>query len=111
MKQIIALVLCLILVYMVGLTTFAAGTDDGVISIAEVNEKKYFGVASDADLTVYTAADGSGDTFYDLTKDKQMNICDLVKLSVVSADLSGDGVYGSDDGAIMRRLLIGLREF
>lgn len=108
MKQIIALALCLILVCMVGLTTFAAGTDDGVISVAEVNGKKFFGTEKDAMLTVYTAADGSGDTFYDLTKDKQMNICDLVKLSVVSADLNDDGNHTSEDSAIMRRLLIGL---
>ena len=110
MKKCVLTILCLLLIFTCfGVNVAAAGTDDGVISVAEVNGQKFFGTEKDDILTVYTAADGSGDTFYDLTKDKQMDVCDLVRLCAASADLSGDGIYNSEDGAIMRRLLIGLK--
>ncbi|MBQ9769964.1 MAG: hypothetical protein IJW27_07135 [Clostridia bacterium] len=110
MKKFFLLILCLLIAFSCfGFSALAAGTDDGVISVAEVSGKKFFGTEKDDILTVYTAADGSGEIFYDLTKDKQMDVCDLVRLCAASADLSGDGIYNSEDGAIMRRLLIGLK--
>ena len=107
MKKFFLLILCLLIAFSCfGFSALAAGTDDGVISVAEVSGKKFFGTEKDDILTVYTAADGSGETFYDLTKDKQMDICDLVKLTLTETDLGADG-YSAEDAAELRLMLMG----
>lgn len=107
MKKCVLTTLCLLLIFTCfGVTATAAGIDDGVISVAEVNGQKFFGTEKDDILTVYTAADGSGEIFYDLTKDKQMDICDLVKLTLTETDLGADG-YSAEDAAELRLMLMG----
>lgn len=107
MRKAIALIIsAVLLLSCLSVSAMAAGTDDGTLTVAEVNGNKYFGTAMGDILVKYTAADGSGDVFYDLTGDKAMNICDLVKLVVTETDLDGDG-YSAADAAALRLMLIG----
>ncbi len=107
MKKIIALVLSLLLVCSVGVTAFAAGTDDGTIQIATKNGKKFFGTELAENFVKYVAANGDGSVFYDLSGDKDMNICDLVALDAGSVDFDQSGTFNSADSAALRLLLIG----
>ena len=107
MKRIIAFVLCLLLVCSVGITAFAEGADDGIIQIATKNGEKFFGTEITDGFVKYEAANGSGEVFYDLNGDKEMDICDLVALSNGQVDLDQSGVYDSADGEALRVLLIG----
>lgn len=106
MKKVIAFTLGMMLILSLGITAFAAGTDDGVLTVATADGKKYFGSDIGDNVTEFTAADGSGDVFYDLTADKSMNICDLVALVKNEADINGDGAYTSYDAALIRSMLI-----
>ena len=107
MKKIIALVLCLLLACSVGLTAFAAGVDDGTVKIATKNGEKFFGTESTEGLIKYEAANGSGEVFYDLNGDKEMDICDLVALKNGSVDFDLSGTFDSADSAALRLILIG----
>jgi len=107
MKRIIAFVLCLILICSVGITAFAEGADDGTITIAVKEGKKFFGTEITDGFVKYEAANGSGEVFYDLNGDKEMDICDLVALSNEEVDLDQSGAYDSADSAALRVLLIG----
>lgn len=107
MKRIIAFVLCLILICSAGVTAFAEGADDGIIQIATKNGEKFFGTEITDGFVKYEAANGSGEVFYDLNGDKEMDICDLVALSNGQVDLDQSGAYDSADSAALRVLLIG----
>ncbi len=107
MKKIIAFTLCLFIIGTCGITAFAAGTDDGSISVIDKNGQKYFGTEYVNGCTEYVAANGSGDVFYDLNGDKDMDICDLVALTNGSVDFDANDVYDSADSAALRLLLIG----
>ena len=107
MKKITALLVCLLLVCSVGLTAFAAGTDDGTILIADKNGEKFFGTEISDNLVKYEAANGSGEVFYDLNGDKNMDICDLVALSKNEVDFDLSGGFDSADSAALRLMLIG----
>lgn len=107
MKKTLAILLALMLVCTCGITAFAAGIDDGTLSVAEKDGKKFFGTKVSEGCVEYVAADGSGETFYDLTGDKKMNICDLVALVNGQVDLDNSGTYDKDDAAALRLMLIG----
>lgn len=110
MKNIIALLSALLIVCGCGLTAFAAGVDDGTLSVATKDGQKYFGTSISEYLVKYTAADGSGDEFYDLTGDKSMNICDLVALVNDETDLDQNGTYDAADSAALRLLILADKE-
>ena len=107
MKKIIALLLCPLLVCSVGLTAFAAGVDDGTIFIATKDGEKFFGTEITEGLVKYEAAKGSGEVFYDINGDKNMDICDLVALSNNEVDFDLSGGFDSADSAALRLMLIG----
>ena len=106
MKKIIALLVCLLLVCSVGLTAFAAGTDDGTIFVATKDGEKFFGTEITDNLVKYEAAKGSGEVFYDINGDKDMDICDLVSLHLNEVDFDLDGAYDSDDAKAFRIILM-----
>lgn len=110
MKQIIALILCLVLMLSLGISAFAAGTDDGTVKIATKDGKKFFGTEITEGLTKYEAANGSGITFYDINGDKDMDICDLVALKNGSVDFDLSGAFDSADSAALRLILIGINK-
>ena len=107
MKQIIALILCLALMLSLGISAFAAGTDDGAVKIATKDGKKFFGTEITEGLTKYEAANGSGEVFYDINGDKEMDICDLVALCKNEVDFDLSGAYTAADSAALRLMLIG----
>ena len=106
MKKIIALLLATLLLFSCSISSFAAGTDDGTVKIATKDGKKFFGTEITEGLTKYEAANGSGEVFYDINGDKEMDICDLVALSKNQVDLDQDGEYAPADGALLRGMLI-----
>lgn len=106
MKTIIALILSLALLVSFGVSAYAAGVDDGSLTIAEKDGKKYFGTPLNNLVDKYEVADGSGDVYYDLTDDKAMDICDLVKTVTDDADVNGDSAHTADDAALIRTMLI-----
>lgn len=106
MKKVIAIILCLAVAFCFSVTAMAAGTDDGSILVAEKQGEKFFGTEAGKGIFKYLAANGSGETFYDLNGDRTMNICDLVALSNNEADIDQNGVYSPADGEMLRNLLI-----
>ncbi len=107
MKKLLALLLAALLVLTFGITAFAAGTDDGTLSVAEKDGKKFFGTSIDEGLEKYLAADGSGAIFYDANGDKAMDICDLVAVSKGQLDLDESASFTANDTAVLRLILIG----
>ena len=107
MKNIITFIFCLLLVGTVGISAFAAGVDDGVLSVADINGAKFFGNAVSNNVVKYTAANGSGEYFYDLNADKIMNVCDLVSLHINEADMDADNSFTAKDAEFLRLMLIG----
>ncbi len=107
MKKMLALICVALLLLCFSVTAMAAGTDDGTIHIATKNGKKFFGTEIADGFVKYDAANGSGEVFYDLTGDKEMDICDLVAMSNGSVDLDQSGIFDSADGVALRALLIG----
>ena len=107
MKKVIALLLILLLSLCFAVSAFAAGTDDGTILIAAKDGEKFFGTEITENLVKYEAAKGSGEVFYDLNGDKEMDICDLVALSKNEVDFDLSGAYTAADSAALRLMLIG----
>lgn len=107
MKKVIALLLTLALSLCFTVSAFAAGADDGTVLVATKNGEKFFGTEIAEDLIKYEAANGSGEVFYDLNGDKDMNICDLVALSNKEVDFDLSGSFDAADSAALRLLLIG----
>lgn len=106
MKKGIALLIGIILLITCSMTVFADRIDDGSLSVATKDDIKYFGAEVFDGCIKYIAADGSDNIFYDLTGDKDMNICDLVKLVKEQVDFDCDDTYDSDDAAALRMMLI-----
>lgn len=106
MKKAIAITLCFVVMLSFGVTASAAGTDDGRIKIATLNGQKFFGTEIGENAVKYIAANGEDELFYDLTDDRDMDICDLVALSKKQVDLDEDGGYAPADGALLRGMLI-----
>ncbi len=107
MKNTIALLLTLVLSLCFTVSAFAAGTDDGSISVADKEGQKFFGTEIAEGLIKYQAANGSGESFYDINGDKDMNICDLVALTDGSVDFDLSGAFDAADSATLRLILIG----
>ncbi len=74
--------------------------------IATLNGQKFFGTEIGENAVKYIAAKGEDELFYDLTDDRDMDICDLVALSKNQVDLDEDGEYAPADGALLRGMLI-----
>lgn len=105
-KKAIAITLCFVVMLSFGVTASAAGTDDGRIKIATLNGQKFFGTELGENAVKYLAANGGDELFYDLTDDRDMDICDLVALSKNQVDLDKNGEYAPADGALLRGMLI-----
>ena len=98
------LILAIILSISVGVS--AASVDDGVITVVERRNDKFFGTKIGAYAVKYVSAKGLDEVFYDLTDDKTMDICDLVKQSICDYDINGDGAYSSKDDEALRILIL-----
>ena len=107
MKKLMALVLVAILCVSCSFSALAAGTDDGTIFVATKDGEKFFGTEITEGLVKYEAAKGSGEVFYDINGDKNMDICDLVALSNNEVDFDLSGGFDSADSAALRLMLIG----
>ena len=115
MKKAMIIVFSLMLVALFSLTAFAAGVDDGTIFVTEKQGKKYFGNSVSKWCTYYVSADGSANEFYrfdniDLNEDGIMDICDLVKLSSLGADINGDENADYNDAKVLRLAIMGITD-
>ena len=106
MKKMLAVLFSICFALALTLPTFAAGIDDGSLSVAEKDGKKFFGTEIADGLIKYEAAKGSGEVFYDINGDKDMDICDLVSLHLNEVDFDLDGAYDSDDAKAFRIILM-----
>ena len=106
MKKIVALILAVMLLSLCTLSAFAAGTDDGSLTVATKDGAKYFGTPYTKGCTKYLAANGDGSYYYDMSGDKDMDICDLVSLHLDEVDFDLDGAYDSDDAKAFRIILM-----
>lgn len=107
MKKVIALFLTLALSLCFTVSALAAGVDDGSISVADREGKKFFGTEITEGLIKYEAANGSGESFCDINGDKDMNVCDLVALTCGSVDFDLSGTFDAADSATLRLILMG----
>ncbi len=98
--------LAVLLLACCSLPTMAAGVDDGVLSVAEKDGEKYFGTEIAEGCTKYVAANGNGSYYYDMSGDKDMNICDLVALHNNEVDFDLSGTYTADDAKAFRIILL-----
>ena len=105
--SIIVLLLALCMMFVFTLPTFAAGVDDGTIKVVQKGETKFFGTEITSGCVKYVAASGSNDYFYDLSGDKDMDVCDLVALDKNSTDFDLSGSFDKNDAATLRLILIG----
>jgi len=106
MRKCILFLLILAIMLSVSVGVSAASTDDGVIMVAERNNDKFFGTKIGSQTVKYLSAKGLDEVFYDLTDDKTMDICDLVKQSICDDDINGDGAYSSKDDEALRVLIL-----
>ena len=109
MKKLIAILLATMLLSTCAVTAFAAGTDDGSITVINRGGDKFFGTEMVKGLTKYEAASGSGEIFYDANGDKAMNVCDLVAVKNGSVDFDLSGSFDGADLAPLRLMLIGVK--
>lgn len=107
MKKLFAVLLALLILSVTAVSALAAGTDDGSISVVDKGGQKFFGNEIASGLIKYEAANGSGEIFYDINGDKDMNVCDLVALTKNSVDFDLSGTFDSADSAALRLILIG----
>ena len=101
---------------------FAAGVDDGVISVTTKNSKRYIGAAKSDFCIEYVAANGDNDKFYrysntDANEDNITDICDLVLLNkeIVEngegVDLNFDSILDYKDLLVVRQFILGTTDF
>ena len=107
MKKTLALACAVVFLLCFSVTAMAAGTDDGTIFVATKDGEKFFGTEITDNLVKYEAAKGSGEVFYDLNGDKDMDICDLVALCKNEVDFDLSGSFDAADSAALRLMLIG----
>ena len=106
MKKIVALLLVLAIALLFTVSAFAVGEDDGSLTVAQKDGKKYLGVYVKEGFSKYTSAEGSNLIFYDINQDKNMDICDLVMLDKNEIDLDCNARFNSADGSMLRTLII-----
>ncbi len=106
MRKLAVLMLTVVLLVCCSLSVMAAGIDDGTLSVATKDGEKYFGTEVTAGCTKYVAANGNGSYYYDMSGDKDMNICDLVALANNSVDFDLSGDYTADDAKAFRLILM-----
>lgn len=106
MKKMLAVLFSICFALALTLPTFAAGTDDGSLTVATKDGAKYFGTPYTEGCTKYLAANGDGSYYYDMSGDKDMDICDLVSLHLNEVDFDLDGAYDSDDAKAFRIILM-----
>ncbi len=106
MKKLAALMLTVVLLACCSLSVMAAGIDDGALSVAEKDGVKYFGTEVTAGCTKYVAASGNDSYYYDMSGDKDMNICDLVAIHNNEVDFDQSSTYTADDAKAFRIILL-----
>lgn len=107
MKKTFILLLVLVLMLAFAIPAFAAGVDDGTLFVAERKGAKFLGAETAAGCVKYESASGSEGCFYDMSGDKDMNICDLVALHKNSIDFDLSTAFDGDDAAAFRMVLLG----
>ena len=107
MRKIIALLLAILIFVSCGITVFAANFDDGTLTIAEKDGKKFFGTEVSESCVKYIAANGSKEIFYDINGDKDMDISDVVAIARKKVDVNLNGEYDSGDMEVLRLIIIG----
>ena len=121
-KKILAFLSVVVLfAFSLSVVAFAAGVDDGVISVTTKNSKKYIGTAKSDFCTEYVSANGDNNKFYrysnaDMNFDAVTDITDLVELKKQvdqqnGVDFNFDAVVDSSDLEIVRMVIIGYSDF
>ena len=106
MKKLTVLLLTLLTLCTATLSVSAAGTDDGTVTVTEINGAKYFGVGMISGAVKYVAASGDESYFYDLTDDREMDVCDLVAQANRQLDLDESGDFSFYDTEMLRIMLL-----
>ena len=114
-KKSVVLLFAISIASLFSFAAFALGVDDGTVFVTEKKGEKYLGSSVSKWCTYYVAADGSANEFYrfdniDLNEDGNMDICDLVKLSSLGADINGDENADYNDAKALRLALIGITD-
>ena len=122
-KKILAFLSVVVLfAFSLSVVAFAAGVDDGVISVTTKNSKRYIGTAKSDFCTEYVSASGDNDKFYrysntDANEDNITDICDLVllKKAIVengeSIDFNFDSILDDKDLSVVRQFILGTTDF
>ena len=122
-KKILAFLSVVVLfAFSLSIVAFAAGVDDGVISVTTKNSKKYIGTAKSDFCTEYVSANGDNDKFYrysntDANEDNITDICDLVLLNkeIVEngegVDFNFDSILDYKDLSVVRQFILGTTDF
>ena len=122
-KKILAFLSVVVLfAFSLSVVTFAAGVDDGVISVTTKNSKKYIGTAKSDFCTEYVSANGDNDKFYrylnaDVNSNAITDICDLVAINNAiigngkGIDFTFDSVLDNKDLDIVRQFILGTTDF
>lgn len=106
MKRLIAILFVVLLFTSFAVSSMALEIDDGKIIVATKDEAKYFGTEITSGCTKYVAANGSDLCYYDMSGDKDMDICDLVVLVRSQIDFDTSGTYDSSDEIAFREILL-----
>ena len=118
-KKILAFLSVVVLfAFSLSVVAFAAGEDDGVISVTTKNSKKYIGTAKSDFCTEYVSASGDNDKFYrylnaDVNSNNITDICDLVALNNAivengeSVDFNFDSMLDYKDLSVVRQFILG----
>ena len=122
-KKILAFLSVVVLfAFSLSVVAFAAGADDGVISVTTKNSKRYIGVAKSDFCIEYVAANGDNNEFYryssaDVNSNSITDICDLVALNNAivengeSIDFNFDSILDDKDLLVVRQFILGTTDF
>ena len=95
----------------------AAGGDDGTATMTKKSGVVYFGTQKDKWCMNFIASDKSGKSFLrynnvDISGDGMSNLSDLVCIAKSKpTDINSDGLTNSDDVKVVRRFLLGKKDF
>ena len=122
-KKILAfLSVAVLFAFSLSIVAFAAGVDDGVISVTTKNSKKYIGTAKSDFCIEYVSANGDNNAFYrysntDVNEDNITDICDLVLLNNAivengeSIDFNFDSILDYKDLSVVHQFILGTTDF